>query len=157
MAALIKIAVVTFVVIGACCIVAVMVVPPIGASAAIRDEDTLRLILMLDSATHAHRLTEGHYPMGDGQGSAELVRALSKSRECGRPYVSFSPAMLTAEGDVRSPAGPEGEIVHYRDNTRLRADVREAVAGNAGGFDLWARDSEGRVDGISNAAVQRER
>ncbi len=157
MAALIKIAIVTLGVIGTCAVVAVLVVPPVSASAAMRAEDTLRLIIMLDSAAHAYRFVEGEFPAGDGSGSADLARALSKPRDSGRVYVSFSPAMRTAEGDVRSPAGPEGEIVHYRNNARLGPEERAAVALNPESFDLWARDLEGRADGISNGPMPRER
>jgi hypothetical protein len=147
MAPLLKIGILTLAVITGCCVVAVLVVPARSAAEEERRVDALRLVHMLDTAAHAYRVAEGEFPPGDGEGSAGLSEALAKTRECGRPYVSFSPAMLTGAGDIRNPVDPDREILRYRDNTRVRGAVG---ARHSDGFDLWGRDGEGREDGIAN-------
>lgn len=113
-----------------------------------RERRARRLVDQITQETWNFYHETGSFPAGDGTGSVELVRALSRPSKTGVPYVLFAPEMLTPDGDLRNPFAPRNCILHYRPNPAT--DRLDTVAHNAGTFDLWCAGRDGRVDSINN-------
>lgn len=97
------------------------------------------LLSQLEQATKAYELDFAGFPPGDGSGTAELMRCLTRSRKPKGAYFEFSREELTSKGDVRNPVDPD-KVIHYRCPGLHRP----------ASFDLWCEDADGHPDGINN-------
>ncbi len=144
-----KLVVATVALVTAASAAAVLLVPPTPEEADLRRQRMARrLVDQLAQETWNHFHETGAFPPGDGTGSAELVRALSRPSKTGAPYVQFAPEMLTPDGDLRNPVAPRNCIIHYRWNPPT--DRLDTVAHNLGTFDLWCLGVDGRIDAVNN-------
>ncbi len=98
------------------------------------------LLDQLHQACLSYELDNAVYPPGDGFGSRDLARALSKPVKCRYPHPTQGPgpfAHLHPEGSFRNPIWPDEPapwgVVHYRRNW----------AGARPPLDLWAFDQDG--------------
>jgi hypothetical protein len=128
---------------------AVLLVPSTSEEGDLRRERRARrLVDQITQETWNYYHEIGAFPAGDGTGSVELVRALSRPSKTGVPFVQFAPEMLTPDGDLRNPFAPRNCILHYRRNPAT--DRLDSLARNSGTFDLWCAGRDGRPDGINN-------
>ena len=144
-----KLIVATVALITAASTAAVLLVPPSPEEGELRRQRMARrLVDQLAQETWNYFHETGEFPAGDGTGSVQLVRALSRPSATGAPYVQFAPEMLTPDGDLRNPVAPKNCIIQYRRN--LPTQGLDPVSRNLGTFDLWAMSLDGRRDGINN-------
>jgi prepilin-type N-terminal cleavage/methylation domain-containing protein len=106
------------------------------------------LVMNVIQAAKAYELDHAVYPPGDGSGSRDLVRALSRPGPKQLPLMEIQEDMLTPEGDLINPAQKDGEpslrIIHYRNNrgrTRGPDGVGRPGISSTRPFDVWCARS----------------
>ena len=114
-----------------------------GALCNARQAAAKAMIEQLTTAAKKYETDHGHYPPGDGTGSRELARYLSRPGPKQLEYFWFSRDMLI-DGDILNPVWPESgspqDIIYYRNNV----DSPQAVGPgqppvyNRASVDLWA-------------------
>jgi len=102
------------------------------------------LINQLSQAAKAYELDFAVYPPGKGDGSKELITALSQKGPKKLSYLELSPELLT-NGHVMNPVfggegGPPVDLIYYRNNIARAGGGNLAAAPpkfNKSSFDLW--------------------
>jgi len=149
MSGLTKILVLVVAVITGASAVAVLLTPPSPQERVPRRQaEAQRLIDALTQEAWNYFHDHGEFPLGDGIGTADLVRALQQKSASGEPYMTFVPEMLSPGGDLRNPVAPETSILFYRNN-RTGAYPGQRVH-NGLGFDLWGDSANGIRAGVNN-------
>lgn len=144
-----KIMIVVVAVITAGSAAAILLAPPSPQERVTRRQaEAQRLVDALTQEVWNYFHERGEFPMGDGIGTASLVRALQQPSASGAPYMTFVSEMLTPTGDLRNPVEPETRILFYRNNRTGRPP--EVPVHNEKNFDLWGASPDGVRDGVNN-------
>ena len=124
------------------------------------------LVSQLDQATESYQIDYAVYPPGTGQGTKDLVTALSKSGPKKMKYFEFPPDLLKSDGNVVNPVwadgDPEVQIIYYRLNQKSGGGSAPPPSGGGGGstvppvmrqskFDMWCAGCDYTSGGANTA------
>lgn len=111
------------------------------------------LIDNLSQATKNYELDCNAFPADGGSPypSAPLVLALKSAGPKKIPYFEFQTDMLDSGGNIWSPVRFNVDVIYYKNNAATYpGNLGNPLAHNKTQFDLWCKDCNNIVDGVSN-------
>ncbi len=148
-------------------LIAALLLPAImKALCSARQGTAAHMISQLDQATESYGTDYAVYPAGKGDGTKDLVSALSKSGPKKMKYFEFQQDLLNG-GSVVNPVWSDGgapaNIIYYRLNQKQAGSGAPPAGGGGGGqppimrqsrFDMWCAGCDYQEGGAGNPTAQ---